>query len=141
MNGHPDALNPAITLAWLICQDSTGSRPWPTLPAYTNASAGSPTKWSGVPTSPPGFSTSRNPARVHALAFGELFETTTSSPMKTRALEFLRNVEVVGGTSKAGAGSIESYKIITGNSEDRIEKLRKALELIMQGDIQVALIE
>lgn len=88
-NGQPQALDPAITLTWLICQDSTGSHPWPTFPSYTNGGglpvAGAPTKWSNVPAGSPGFSTIRNPARVHTLAFGEIFEPATTSPMKTRA--------------------------------------------------------
>lgn len=144
-NGHPDALNPAISLAWLLCQDSTGSKVWPTFPAYTNgsgvASAGAPAKWTGITSNGPGFSTARNPARVHTIGFGELFEPANSSGVRTRALEFLRNVQIAGGTSAADATSIESYKIITGTSTERIDKLKQALERIMQGGIQVALIE
>jgi len=145
-NGHPDALNPAISMAWLICQDSTGSKVWPTFPAYTNglsgvATASAPAKWSGITSNGPGFSTTRNPARVHTLGFGELFEPANSSGVKTRALEFLRNVQIAGGTSAAGSASIEDYKIITGTSTERVDKLKQALERIMQGGIQVALIE
>lgn len=144
-NGHPQALDPAITMAWLITQDAVGSKAWPTFPAYSNPSgvavAGPPTKWAGLTANGPGYSTVRNPARVHTLAFGELFESTTSSGLKSRALEFLRNVQIAGGTSPAGAGSIESYKVITGNSDQRIDKLREALERIMQAGVQVALIE
>lgn len=145
-NGHPDALNPAISMAWLICQDSTGSKAWPTFPAYTNgltgvATAGAPAKWSGITSNGPGFSTTRNPARVHMIGFGELFESTTTSGVKTRALEFLRNVQIAGGTSTSTDTSIESYKIITGTSTERIDKIKQALERIMQGGIQVALIE
>jgi hypothetical protein len=145
MNGHPQALDPAITLAWLIAQDATGSKPWPTFPPYTNggglATAGQPTKWSGVPAGAPGFSTARNPARVHALAFGEIFESTSTTPMKPRSLEFLRNVQLVGNTLPPGATSIEDYKIITGTYTERIAKIREAMERIFQGGIQVALIE
>ena len=144
-NGHPQALDPAITMTWLITQDAAGTKPWPSLPAYSNANgvapAGPPAKWGGLPGNGPGYSTARNPARVHALAFGELFEPTTSSGLKTRALEFLRNVQVAGGTSPAGAGSIEPYKVITGTADQRIAKLREALERIMQAGIQVALVE
>jgi hypothetical protein len=144
-NGHPQAMDPAITLAWLINQDAAGSKPWPTFPNYTNgsgvANATTPTKWTGLTANGPGFSTPRSPARVHTLAFGELFESTTTSMVKTRALEFLRNVQIAGGTSATGATSIESYKIITGASDDRIAKMKEALERIMQGGIHVSLIE
>jgi len=144
-NGHPDALNPALSLAWLVCQDATGSHAWPTFPAYTNgggvAPAGAPMKWGGVPTGSPGYSTPRNPARVHALAFGQLFEPSTTSDVKTRALEFLRNMQIAGQTSPPGASSIESYKIITGTYTQRIAKIKEAMERIMQGGVNVALIE
>ena len=142
-NGNPTAMNAAISMAYIINNDSTGSKAWPTFPAYTAATglptAGAPANSYGV--SGPGFSTTRVPAQVHTLAFGELFEASTVSSQKTRALEFLRNVQIAGGTSPTGASSIQSYKIITGNSAARIENLRQALERIMQGGIQVALIQ
>ncbi|HVK08714.1 MAG TPA: pilus assembly protein TadG-related protein [Gemmataceae bacterium] len=148
-NGHPDALDYALSVAHILCNDETGSKPFPTtLPAYSNP--GSPVPSAGNPmyrfpsqvgTAGPGFSTTRSPAQIHALAFGELFEPASVSPMKVRALEFLRNLQVVGNTSPAGATSIESYKIITGTSDARIAKIKEALERIMQGGIQVALVE
>jgi Putative Flp pilus-assembly TadE/G-like len=144
-NGHPAALDPALTLAWLICQDSAGSKPWPTLAAYTNApglaTAGVPAKWSGVPNGAPGYSTIRNPARVHALAFGQLFEASTTSNLKIRAFEFLRNMQIVGQTLPPGSTAIEPFKIITGTYTERVAKIKEAMERIMQGGVQVALIE
>jgi hypothetical protein len=148
MNGHPNALNPAITLAWLICQDSTGSKAWPSFPAYTaitGLSATTPTKytgWSGMTSTGPGFSTARSPARIHTLAFGYLFEDSTSSGLKTRALEFLRNIQTTSGIpADPTTGTIEEYKRITGTYDQRIAKIKEAMERIMQGGIQVALIE
>jgi hypothetical protein len=92
---------------------------------------------------PPGYSSARNPARIHCIAFGDLFETT--SPLKDAALDFLAEVQVVGftsptGTNGAGFASNESYKVITGTSTQRIDKLRQALERIMQSGVQVVLI-
>jgi hypothetical protein len=148
MNGHPQALDPAVTLAWVLCQDPTGTKPWPAFPAY-NAIAGlgstTPTKftgWSGMSATGPGFSTARTPAQIHALAFGYLFEPTTVSGLKTRALEFLRNIQFASGRlPDASTGTIENYKIIVGTYDQRIDKIRQAFERIMQGGIQVALIE
>jgi hypothetical protein len=144
-NGHPQAMDPAISLAWLIAQDSVGSKPWPMFPGYTAGSgvapAGAPAKWSGLTANGPGFSTARSPARVHTIGFGELFEPGNGSPVRTRALEFLRNLQIAGGASPEGTTSLEDYKVITGTAEQRIDKLRQALERIMQGGIQVALIE
>ena len=39
------------------------------------------------------------------------------------------------------AAGLDADKIITGNYAQRVDKLRLALERIMQGGIQVALIE
>ena len=104
----------------------------------------------------PGYSTARNPARVHAIAFGELFEASTPSAMQPAALRFLAAVQIDGKTTPTPSANgwdtdsldyqslyvdREPYKIIVGNYEERIEKLRYAMERIMQGGIQVALIQ
>ena len=103
----------------------------------------------------PGYSTARLPARVHAIAFGELFEPTTPSTMKPAALRFLAAVQIDGKTSPTPPGSWdddsldyaayytnrEPYKIIIGSYQDRIAEIKSALERIMQGGIQVALIQ
>jgi Flp pilus assembly protein TadG len=86
----------------------------------------------------PGYSTSKLPARVHALGFGDLFQSNTTA--RSDALDFLLQVQKTGKTSEASASSIESYKIITGDYNTRIENLREALERIMQSGIQVSLI-
>ena len=142
-NGQPNAMNAAITLAWLITQNDTSSKAWPTFPAYSNLSglpvANAPTNY--YTQTGPGFSTSRSPAYVHTIAFGQLFEPSTVSNMKTRALEFLRNVQIAGGTSPAGATSIDSFKIIVGSYNARIDTLRTAMQTIMQGGVQVALVQ
>jgi Flp pilus assembly protein TadG len=108
--------------------------------------------------SSPGYSTLRNPARVHALGFGYIFESTSDSDMRKAAIEFLYAVQVDGKTSPApssagwdgGAlGSIdtspysgaESYKLITGTYNQRIEKLRQAMERITQAGVTVVLIQ
>ncbi|MFO0809446.1 MAG: pilus assembly protein TadG-related protein [Gemmataceae bacterium] len=87
----------------------------------------------------PGYSTSRSPARVHAIAFGDLFES--SSTLKPQALDFLLRVQKAGNTSANTDTSIESYKIVIGTSDARIDNLRQALERIMQSGIQVSLIK
>ena len=105
--------------------------------------------------STPGYSTARQPARVHAIAFGELFEDSTPSSMKAAALRFLAAVQIDGKTSPTPPGSWdndsldyqtwytnrEPYKVITGSSTQRIEKMRQALQRIMQSGVQVALIQ
>ena len=103
---------------------------------------------------PPGYSTSRNPARVHAIAFGDLFETYSTSPMKDGCLNFLTAVQVDGKTTTGTSGTMdetwlaanrftvkEPWKLVIGDYNTRIENLRLALERIMQGGVQVALIQ
>jgi len=104
---------------------------------------------------PPGYSTARNPAQVHAIAFGELFEPTTTSAQQPAALRFLTAVQIYGNTSPNPGGSwlndsldynayyasIQPYKIITGNATTRIANLTTCMQTIMQSGIQIALIQ
>jgi hypothetical protein len=104
---------------------------------------------------PPGYSTARLPARVHAIGFGELFESYTPSAMKPAALQFLCAVQIDGKTSPTPPGTwdtdsldynawyvnLEPYKIITGSATDRIDKIRQAMQRIMQGGVEVALVQ
>ena len=104
---------------------------------------------------PPGYSTVRNPAQVHAIAFGELFEPTTPSAMQPSALRFLAAVQIDGNTSPTPPGTwdndsldyqtyysnLQPYKIITGSATDRIAKISQAMQTIMQSGVSVALIQ
>ena len=74
----------------------------------------------------------------HAIAFGDLFET--SQTQEQNALAFLLRVQQAGNTSAATDTSIESYKIITGDYTTRIDNIRQAMERIMQSGVQVSLI-
>jgi hypothetical protein len=92
----------------------------------------------------PGYSSTRNPARVHAIAFGNLFESGSS--LRGTALDFLAQVQVAGNTSPSGTDGAgyeanEPYKLITGDSNTRVDKIRQALERIMQSGVQVSLIQ
>jgi hypothetical protein len=92
----------------------------------------------------PGYSSTRNPARVHAIAFGNLFESGSS--LRGTALDFLAQIQVAGntspsGTDGAGYEATEPYKLIIGDSNTRIDKIRQALERIMQSGVQVSLIQ
>lgn len=149
-NGNINALRPALALAWQIRQKNAAPfDPW----IFSNSAntAANPTNHqfaqntspytSLTPVGAPGYSTARQPARLHALAFGELFEPTTNSTSKTSALRFLLDFQRVGGTSTLSDTSIEPYKIITGDADTRIDKIRQALERIMQSGVQVALIQ
>jgi Flp pilus assembly protein TadG len=103
--------------------------------------------------SSPGYSTPRSPVRIHALAFGFLFESYSDIPgaqggtvaaMRDPAMQFLYDVETIGATSPASTDTtrrISPYKIIVGDSTNRINRLRIAMQTIMQSGVQVSLIQ
>jgi hypothetical protein len=112
-SNSPSATNPALSAVTNIC-------------ALTTAAT-------------PGYSTTKNPARVHSIAFGDLFEVNNTDSQA--ALAFVLNVQKNGNTSSSSDTSIESYKIITGDYNTRITNLQQAFQRIMQSGIQVSLIQ
>lgn len=84
-----------------------------------------------------GFSLPNAPARVYAIGFGDIFSTSSGDAAKT----FLLNVQKNGNTSASTDTTIPSYQIITGPYQDRIDNLRTGLERILQGGVQVTLVE
>lgn len=108
--------------------------------------------------SPPGYSTVKSPARVHCIAFGELFEPSAATPMCQTGLTFLLNMQAAGNTAAPSdtiqscwgypgdpvsgytAGS-QSFKVIVGDYNTRINRIRDSLQRIFQSGIQVSLIQ
>jgi Putative Flp pilus-assembly TadE/G-like len=112
----------------------------------------------------PGYSTTRNPAYVHAVAFGDLFESYSTSTLTPAALRFLCAVQIYGNTSTSPGGTVtapgtmaswytdslsystyystpQSWKIITGTYTTRITNIQTCVTNIMQSGVQVALIQ
>jgi Flp pilus assembly protein TadG len=90
---------------------------------------------------PPGYSTNRKPVLIHCLALGPIFDPSTDSPDRTAALNLLQNIQYIGGTQSSPSTPLSPYKIITGTSQDRQDRIREAFSTIMQDGIQVSLIE
>ncbi|MGE3807585.1 MAG: hypothetical protein AB7K24_23215, partial [Gemmataceae bacterium] len=88
-----------------------------------------------------GFSTTRKPVKIHSLAFGTLFEPTTTSSDKTTALGILQNVAWRGGTLASASTPLPDENRIIGNSSARVLKLQAAFKRIMQDGQQVSLLE
>jgi hypothetical protein len=98
-----------------------------------------------------GFSLPNAPARVYAIAFGDIFngyDDGTIGTEGTDALRFLLRVQQVGNTSPGTVGTadppiarIPAEQIITGSYDVRIAKLKSALERIAQSGVQVTLVE
>jgi hypothetical protein len=84
-----------------------------------------------------GFSLPNAPARVYAIGFGDIFSTSAGDTAKS----FLLDIQKNGNTSSSTDTTIPSYQIITGPYQDRIDNLRTGLERILQGGVQVTLIE
>lgn len=91
--------------------------------------------------SSPGYSTNRKPVLIHCLAFGTLFEPTTTDSDKALALDLLQNIQYKGKTQATATTPLADYKKIIGTSTQRIDKLRQAFSAIMQDGVQVSLIE
>lgn len=105
-------------------------------------------------TSDSGHSLPNTKARVYAIGFGDLF-STPSATFQPQARSFLLTVQKKGNTSASSATAIPDNQIITGayqrpdpslpvsptNPAGRIEKLRDAMQTIMQGGVQVTLIQ
>jgi len=88
-----------------------------------------------------GYSTKKNPVSVHSIAFGQLFETNSTSTGTAAAMDFLVKCQIKGNTSPSGSTTLNSEKIIIGNYNERIEKIRSAFERVLQSGIQITLIE
>jgi hypothetical protein len=114
--------------------------------------------------STPGFSSPRNPAYVHAIAFGDLFEADSTSALTPAALRFLAAVQIYGNTSQWAGGAVpapgtmaswyndnldynayyvtpQPFKVITGPYATRIANIGTCIQTIMQSGVQIALIQ
>jgi hypothetical protein len=90
-----------------------------------------------------GLSLPNAPARVYAIAFGDLFDTdlAPAATFRSTALQFLADVAAAGGTGVAGATTLPDHQIITGPYQQRIDRLRDCMERIFQSGVSVVLIE
>lgn len=90
--------------------------------------------------SSPGYATPRKPVLIHCLAMGPIFEASSTNPDKADALDLLQNVQYIGSTQDSPSTPLANFKIITGTSAERMDKIRQAFSIIMQDGIQVSLI-
>jgi hypothetical protein len=90
-----------------------------------------------------GLSLPNAPARVYPIAFGDLFDTVASpnADYRPTALQFLADIAAAGNTGASGATTIPSTQIITGNYQQRIDRLKDCMQRIFQSGVAVVLIE
>jgi hypothetical protein len=131
------------TSAYAIAQQNSGD---PTSMSNANAIVTqfvkqmASTNSSGVDS---GLSLPNSPAKLYAIGFGDLFDSTLApnATFRPTALQFLADLSITGGTAKAGATTVPSYQIITGTYDTRISTLKDCMQRIFQAGVAVTLVE
>jgi Flp pilus assembly protein TadG len=89
--------------------------------------------------SPPGYSTARKPVLIHCIGFGPVYDV--GAPERASALATLQQIQYIGSTQSDPSAALQSYKIINGNQTQIIQNLQQAFTLILQGGVQVSLLQ
>lgn len=89
-----------------------------------------------------GYSLPNAPARVYPIGFGDLFDVdlAPNATFRDTALDFLGHCAEYGGTGPPNTDLSPNY-VITGPYQQRINRLRDALERIFQSGTSVVLVE
>jgi hypothetical protein len=103
----------------------------------------------GAPVASGGYTAANRPAMVHCIGFGFLFESSYTGTDKNAALATFKAMQnnanvndTLDGVPLYTGSEIAEYKIITGNSTQRIEKMKSAFAKILQEkSIALTLIE
>lgn len=132
-NMNPTVIRETYRVLRTLADNPTGNTPG-SVNAYIDSVT---TETIDRATGRPGYSTTTRPVLVHALAFGGLFESTSS--LKPQCLGFLQSVQTFGNTQTSPTTALPAYKVITGTSTERIEKLKTAFTIIMQDGVQISL--
>jgi hypothetical protein len=81
----------------------------------------------------------RRPFRLHTIGFGPVFDTT--NPNQPENLATLQNMQYRGNSQTNPNTPLDPFKIVTGSDSVVIQKLAEAITTIMQGSIQIVLLE
>jgi len=93
---------------------------------------------------PAGYSTTRKPVLIHSIAYGSLFDPSVAvgaSVLRDNALQILQQVQYIGKTQSDAGTMLQDYKIITGSTSQRVDRMQQAFQRIMQDSVSVTLIE
>ena len=94
--------------------------------------------------STPGYSSVRKPALIHCIAYGSLFDPSVSpgaGTTRSQALGVLQQIQYIGKTQSDPTTALQSYKIIIGTADNRINLIKQCVEKIMRDSVSVTLIE
>jgi hypothetical protein len=81
----------------------------------------------------------RKPFRLHTLAFGPVFDSSNGD--SSAALTTLQNMQYHGNTQTNASTALDAFKILTGDDATLVTNLQTAIKTIMQGSIQIVLLE
>jgi len=88
--------------------------------------------------SPPGYSTASNPALIHCIGFGPVFDTGSSQ--RGVALATLQQMQYIGNTQPSPSTPLPSYKVIVGTPAEMVAALRTAIMMILNDGVQITLL-
>jgi hypothetical protein len=92
--------------------------------------------------SPPGYSTPRKPVLIHCIGFGPVYDA--GAPERAGALATLQMMQYIGKTQASANDPMDvnqPYKIINGTQSQITTNLQRAFTIILQGGVQVSLLQ
>jgi hypothetical protein len=111
--------------------------------AICNTSSGSPGTANSAVSNPgyPGFATSSKPVEVQTIAFGIVFEISTSS--QTNAVGLLQAISQIGGTTFPSSASdpTNGFKWCIGTLDQRVSLLQQAFANVLNDGNSISLIQ
>jgi hypothetical protein len=84
------------------------------------------------------YSTPRKPFRLHTIGFGPVFDSGSAN--RSTCLSTLQNMQYHGNAQTNPSTALDPFKIVTGTDAQMISALQTAITKIMQGSIQVVLL-
>jgi hypothetical protein len=124
--------------------DSSLNTEWPSSGTYSNTEVYNVVQQICAlnTASPPGFATQRKPVQVWCIGYGDMYDPANAGTNQTSALTFLQTVMYYGNTATdTNSSNFPMWLRIYGSNDNRIANLRTALTNIMQGGIQVSLVQ
>jgi hypothetical protein len=91
---------------------------------------------------PAGYSTARKPVLIHCIGFGPVYDA--GSPQKASALATLQEIQTIGRTQPFASYAMDvhqPYKIINGTEAQMVSQLQQAFTIIMQGGVEISLLQ
>jgi Flp pilus assembly protein TadG len=85
------------------------------------------------------YTSPRKPFRLHTIGFGPVFDS--ANPDQVECLTTLQNMQYRGNTQTDPNTALDGFKVVTGTDAQVISALQLAIKTIMQGSIQIVLLE